>query len=302
MIKPITLMVVGAQKAGTSSLLQYLGQHPDICIHRQHEYVFFFSDIQYPKGYGYSFNEYFPHVAPGQAVLAKHAMLMYSQVAIERLYNHNPNASLVALLRNPIDRAYSAYWFARSRGWESISTFEEAIRVEPDRLKDGGWLKWRNNAYLDNGKYAFHLERLQKYFGVEKTRIYLIEDLKTDPGKIFRQVFEMAGVNKDFMPDISNKHNPSTLARSEKFAQWFAAFLNPQNKLKDIVKLLLPSHLRSDMREYVKQANTSEFVPPPMSVETRQYLAEYFYPANEQLENLFGRDLSGWKYVSNAEK
>lgn len=302
MIKPITLMIVGAQKAGTSSLLRYLGQHPGICIHRQHEFVFFFSDFQYPKGYEHSFREYFPHVRPDQIVLAKHAMLMYSQVAIERLYNHNPAASLVILLRNPIDRAYSAYWFARSRGWENIPTFEEAVRVEPDRIRNDGWLKWRNNAYLDNGKYAFHLARLQKYFGEEKMRIYLIEDLKKDPRKIFRQVFEMAGVNEDFMPDMTSKHNPSTLARSEKFAQWFAAFLNPQNKLKGIVKRLFPSHLTRDAREYVKRANASDLVPPPMSVEIRRYLAEYFRPANEQLENLLGRDLSDWKYVPGAEK
>ncbi|MCL4840105.1 MAG: sulfotransferase domain-containing protein, partial [Thermoanaerobaculia bacterium] len=266
-MEPIKIMIAGAQKAGTSSLLQYLGQHPDICIHRQLEFVFFFSDFQYPKGYEYSFREYFPHAAPGQILLAKHAMLMYSETAIERLYDHNSNASLIALLRNPIDRAYSAYWFARSRGWEDIPTFEEAIRAEPRRIREDGWLKWRNNAYLENGKYAFHLERIQKYFGAEKTRVYLIEDLKTDPGRIFRQVFEMAGVSQDFAPDISNKHNPSTLARSEKFAQWFAFFLNPRNKVKGMVKQILPSHLRRDMREYVKRANTSELVPPPMAAE-----------------------------------
>jgi len=294
-MEPIKIMITGAQKAGTSSLLQYLGQHPDICFHRQREFVFFINDFQYSKGYEYSFRDYFPHAAPGQILLAKNAMLMYSQTAMERLHDHNPGVSVIALLRNPIDRAYSAYWFARSRGWENIPTFEEAIRAEPNRIKDGGWLKWRNNAYLENGKYAFHLERLQGYFSAGQTRIYLIEDLKTDPGKIFRQIFEMAGVSQDFSPDISNKHNPSTLARSEKFAQWFALFLDPRNKVTRMVKQILPSNLRRDMREYVKRANTSELVPPPMAAETRQYLAEYFRPANEELANLLGRDLSGWK-------
>lgn len=288
-------MIIGAQKAGTSSLLQYLGQHPSICIHRQREFVFFFSDIQYLKGYKHSYNEYFSHAKPGQVILAKHAMLMYSQMAIERLYEHNPSTSVVAVLRNPIDRAYSAYWFARSRGWEKITTFEEAIQVEADRLKEGGWLKWRNIAYLHNGQYASHLKQLYKYFGPEKARIFLIEDLKSDSGNVFRQIFKMVGVDDTFTPDVSNKHNPSTIARSEKFAQWFAAFLSPQNRVKSALNRVLPPQLTNRMREYVKRANTSEFVPPPMSAKIRQYLAEYFRPANEQLAHLLGRDLSGWK-------
>lgn len=294
-LRQIELMIVGAQKAGTSSLLKYLGQHPDICTHPQRECVFFFSDTEHAKGYEYSFNKYFSQAKPDQILVAKHALLMYSETAMERLFAHNFNALIVAVLRNPIDRAYSAYWFARSRGWEEIPTFEEAIRVEADRLRNGGWMKWPNNAYLYNGQYVSHIKKLYKYFGTEKTQIYLVEDLKSGSQKLVGQLYKMVGINDAFLPDVTRKHNAATTARSEKFAQWLAAFLDPQNRIKRALRRTVSPRLANRITEYVKRANLKEFVPPTLSAETRKYLAEYFRPANEQLSDLLGRDLSSWK-------
>ncbi len=292
----INIMIVGAQKAGTSSLLRYLGSHPAIYAHPQREFAHFINPEHHDKEERQYFDAAFSHRRSHQLLLAKNAMLMYSEAAIERLYAHNSNALIIALLRNPVDRAYSAYWFARSRGWEKIKTFEEALRAEPERLQED-WYKWRNNAYLFNGQYILHLRNLFTRFGAERTQAYLIEDLKSDPQKLFRQIFKAAGVDDAFQPNISRKHNPSRLARSEKIAQWRASLTNSHSNVKDIVKRIISPQRILQMQDYIKRINTSATAPPPTAPETRQRLIEHFQPYNEELGALLGRDLSEWNRI-----
>ena len=133
MNQPIQLMIVGTQKSGTSSLLRYLAQHPDIHTHSQSEMTFFLQDHEYTRGYESAYAKYFAQCSENCKLIAKNVMVMYSHDIMQRIYQHNPKIHLVVLLREPVARAYSAYWWARRRGWENITSFEEALAAEQHR-------------------------------------------------------------------------------------------------------------------------------------------------------------------------
>jgi len=231
--KPINLMIAGAQKAGTTSLLRYLGTHPDICVHEQIEMTYFALDEEYQRGYRWAYEKYFCYSNDLPSfVFAKNVDIMNLPEAARRLKEHNPDVHIVTLLRNPVERAYSAYWFARSKGREKLKSFEEAIIAEPERLKKDPY-KWRHNAYLDKGNYCKHLEMLSNLFGKEKLHIFLDEDFKRDPLQVCNKIVNLFSL--DPMKDISvvqKKHNTSAMARSDVCARAINRIVREPNAIK----------------------------------------------------------------------
>jgi hypothetical protein len=294
MIKPIQLMIAGAQKAGTTSLFRYLAQHPEIHTHPHREMTYFTNDIEYNNGYQKAFSKYFRNIPNSKNILlAKHVMVMYSTNAIKRLYDHNPETHLIVLLRNPIDRAYSAYWYARLRGWENKKTFEEALNAEKSRLQES-WYKWRNNAYLYNGIYCQHIERLFNQFGKKQVHVFILDDLKKNPVEVCQKIFRLNGIHWGFTPNTTILHNRSAMAHSETFAKTFKWFLQPDNLLKRISRIFIPDRISHKIRYAVLQVNEKNFIPPSMKPETCSRLIEFFEPHNFRLEKMLELDLSHW--------
>src|SRR5438045_9369325 len=122
-------MSIWSHKAGTSSLLFYLSQHLKLLTHHTYEFVYFFQDDIYSKGFETAFKNNYDlgGVNEEKFLLAKNVMVMYDYEALKRLYAHNPNIKIIIVLRNPISRAYSSYWYAKTTGRENAATFEEAI-------------------------------------------------------------------------------------------------------------------------------------------------------------------------------
>lgn len=295
MNKKIQLMIVGAQKAGTTSLFRYLAQHPELDTHPQPEMTFFVNDLEFKKGYDEAWARYcFGRSNSTNGVLiAKHVMVMYSNEAIERLYDHNPDMSLAILLRNPIDRAYSAYWYARRLGRETIKTFEAALDAEPKRLKEE-WYKWRNNAYLSCGIYLGAIEALISRFGKDKIHIHTTDDLRKNPRAICSDLYNSIGVEKSFIPDLAKSHNRSAKARSEKLACLFERFLNSSSFIKPTIRALFPDSFSYRLRKTILRLNEVDFDTPLMEKETRAHLVDYFKEHNAALGDLLKRDLSFW--------
>ena len=311
-------MIVGAQKAGTSSLLRYLAQHPDIHTHAQPELTFFLQTREYTRGYEWAFAKYFVGEnshddIKDKQLIAKNVMVMHSPEVMQRIYEHNPEIHLVVLLREPVARAYSAYWWARRRGWENIKTYEEALAAEEARLNED-WFKWRQCAYQYNGIYYPHVKNLMAQFGTHHVHCILTDDLKDDAEIVCQQLFDRIGVSTDFSPIISERHNQATLPRSEKFNFLFTQFLASHNPIRRVIRKFLPDatayKLRKavldwndkpqaearhhDDRDRVTSKKNMESVPPPLNPETRERQMAYFQPFNDQLAELLDRDLSSW--------
>jgi len=293
-IHPIQMMIIGAQKAGTSSLLRYIAQHPEICTHNQREFHYFADDLEYAKGYSSAFRRYFKwEQLDGQVLLAKNAGLMYLSEAMRRVRDHNPDIHLVLSLRHPVDRAYSAYWFARRRGLEDLDTFEAAIKADPSRFGND-LSKQRLCAYLEKSVYVKYLIELFGLFHKEQIHVFLLEDIKQDPIGVCQTLYRLYDeIDSAFTPQTDRRHNVAAQARSEALARlmWsketFSGF-------KYMLRRILPGWVVDRIRKALVHINQKDFVPPPMNPETRIELINYFKPFNAQLSELLGRDLSHW--------
>ncbi len=299
----IQLMIVGAQKSGTSSLLRYLAQHPDIHTHAQSELTFFLQEREHTRGYEWAFAKYFAGDTSHDEIkdkhlIAKNVMVMHSPEVMQRIYEHNPEMHLVVLLREPVARAYSAYWWARRRGWENIKTYEEALYAEAARLNEG-WFKWRQCAYQYNGIYHPHVKNLIDLFGSNRVHCFLTDDLKENAETMCQQIFNHIGIHSDFKSSIGERYNQATMPRSEGFNFLFTQFLASHNPLRRAIRKLVPDAAAYKLRKAILDWNErpqsdANWTPPPLNPQTRQRQTVYFKPHNEQLAELLDRDLSAW--------
>lgn len=291
--KLIQLMIVGTQKSGTSSLLRYLAQHPDIHTHPQPEMTFFLQGHEYTRGYESAFAKYFSQCSEDKKLIAKNVMVMHSQEIMQRIYQHNPEIHLVVLLREPVARAYSAYWWGRRRGWENIKTFEEALAAEENRLNED-WFKWRQCGYKFNSTYYPHVKNLITQFGENYVHCILTDELKENPQAVCQRLFKLLNIRSDFEPVVGQRHNQAAMPRSERFGFLFTQFLSSHNPLKRAIRKLVPDAAAYKLRKTILNWNDKPFSPPPMNPQTREQLANYFKPFNEQLAELLGQDLAHW--------
>jgi hypothetical protein len=199
-------IIIGTQKGGTTSLYNYLAGHPCVIPAGRKEVHYF--DTNFDKGLNW-YRAWFPTAMycdrisrqlqkPVLTGEASPYYLAYPYTA-ERVRQTVPDAKLIALLRNPIDRAYSNYQHERRRGTETLS-FEEVIQQEPDRLGPE-WKKIeqdeyyhsrsdRHFNYLRRGVYADQLPAWMERFPKEQLLILEHDDFNRDTPAIFRQVLD----------------------------------------------------------------------------------------------------------------
>lgn len=171
-----TFLIVGAMRSGTSSLVHYLRRHPDIFISQPKELHFF--DHHYERGidwYGQQFSGAQGTIQIGEAT----PNYMYDRVAVDRMVHLLPDVKLIAILRNPVARAYSHYWHNRSRGKEPLD-FDEALQAEPARLALSAE-KATTFSYADRGRYDRQLRYLLDRFPRQALKVLLFEDLESGP-------------------------------------------------------------------------------------------------------------------------
>ncbi len=282
-------MIIGAQKAGTSSLNRYLAKHPDFITHEDLEFTYFINDKEYAEGYQKAYLRHFPHWSSGDSIIAKSVGIMYLEESLIRLKTHNPDVKLVVVLRHPVERAYSAYWYARRLGWETIPTFEEAMEADENRFGDN-WIARRFCEYYTRSEYVTHLEILYRHFRKDQVYVLLNEDLAKRTEEVCNDLMYHFGFSKEVALDKGKKYNRSALP---KYA-FVTDFLTDRNPLKKYFKKLMPTHLGRKMKNKLLDMNEKEFKPPKIDAAIRAALSERFRSANERLATLIGRDLSHW--------
>lgn len=289
----IALMIAGAQKGGSTSLFRYLAEHPSVAVHGQREMSFFVNDDEYEQGESSrAWQRYVEDVDPARRFVAKHVKLMRSTTGIERLHAHDPGVHVALVLRDPVERAYSAFWYARSRGREPLASFDEALERESARLAD--LPPWHDVAYVGNGLYAEAVERLRARFGPERVHVFLNEDLRDDPHAVCRRLFEAIGVDPSFEPAVERRHNPAVTPRSATLARANRWLFESRSAPKRFLRSLVPDRVAYKLRHVAWRLNDRAFRPPPMSDAARSRLEDAFRPHDERLRELLGRPLPGW--------
>ena len=287
-------LVIGAQKAGTTSLYYYLKQHPRIYMSPVKEAHFFDADEgEQPNFRGpgrsstppiTSIEEYralFRGVTGETAVGEATPSYIYTPEAPARIRRRLPGAKLIAVLRNPTDRAYSAFLHTVRSGREPLPDFARALGEEEARIRENWHPVFH---YKHRGFYSDQLGRYFDAFGRDRVRVYLYEDLSEDPLGVLRDIFGFLGVDETFVPDTSVEYNASGVPRNRAVR----SLVKSTNALAPALKRFLPFGLRQRIkgRLFAK--------PPPLLPEVREDLVEAYRPDVLRLQGLIGRDLSGW--------
>jgi hypothetical protein len=291
--------IIGAQKAGTTSLYHYLDQHPQIYMSPIKEPHFFEgmqSEYRRPGRKTKPVTELgdylalFEGVSDEKAIGEASTSYLFSMRAPTLIRRSVPDAKIIAVLRNPADRAYSNFLHLVRTGREPLASFAEALQAEEGRTQDKWGPMWY---YKQKGFYHDQVKRYFDTFGRDQVRIYLYDDLRGEPFGMLRDIFRFLEVDETFVPDASIEHNPSGLPRNK-------TLYTQVRRLTARKPALLERFLPTKPYRYLK---SRFFVkPPPFPAEVRRQLIDSYREDILKLQNLIGRDLSPWLEYAGGEK
>jgi Sulfotransferase family len=298
MVMP-NFLIIGAAKAGTTALNDALIQHPQVYMSPRKEPNFFALEgepLNYAAGsvqtaylthcvtdlatYCDRFSQVRGEIAIGEAS----PLYLYDPQAPERIQHYIPDAKLIAILRDPIERAYSNFLHHIRDGLETTSDFLEAVDQEEDRIANRWWWGFH---YVKAGFYYEQLSRYFEQFGREQIKIYLYEDLSRDHLATVQDTFQFLGIDATFAPDMSIRQNVTGIPKN----RFLHSFLNQKHPVKRLFKSFFPDNFRKRMILQLKNQNLDK---PRLSPEARKKLLTVFREDTLKLQDLIQRDLSAW--------
>jgi hypothetical protein len=295
MPKP-TFLIIGAQQCGTDALYHALKQHPDIGMSPNKEPFFFLMDGRLPDyrlpGPRYTnrlvydweaYQQLFARAEGKRAIGEASAIYLSSyfpEKTAARIRDRIPDAKLIALVRQPAERAYSAYNFYRARDFESLASFAEALAAEPARIEANDTPDFR---YRMNGFYDANLKPYFDTFPRDQIQVYLFEEWNANPAGTLRSIFRFLDVDEN--PPIGvERRNVTHRYRSQRLHR----FLARPGRFGKRLHRFLPAGFRSRLDRW------NQMQPPPMPPELRRELTEGYREDILNLQARIGRDLSHW--------
>jgi len=290
-------LLIGAEKAGTTSIHNYLRAHPQVFMARVKEPLFFAFEgrkLNYKGPGDEDFNRRIVTSADSYAALFSRAerylavgessatYLFYSQTP-ERAAYYVPRAKLIVILRNPADRAYSNFLHGIRAGKENLE-FGAALKAEPERLALG-WSPFFS--YRAKGWYHAQLSHWMKYFPPEQFLFLLYDDLQRRPTEVMRQIYSFIGVDTDFRPDVDVQYNISGKPLSPKLHE----LIKGNTPIHLLARSMLPVKVRARLKADITRWNLARSAIAP---ELRGQLLTEYASDLAQLPAMIGRDLSHW--------
>jgi hypothetical protein len=228
----------------------------------------------------------FERADPVQEMGEASTWYLHSPLAAKNIHDTIPSIRLIAILRDPVQRALSNFYHNRNylRN-EPESTFEAAVQAEPRRREQNWGHPWY---YMYKGCYYQHLKRYYDRFDAANISVHLFRDLKTDPELLLKRIYRFLQVDDSFVPDFSRRFNVS---RQNIRIRSLHTLLNEPHHVKRVLKPIVPKRLRTQLKLLLRKRNT---VKPQVSPALRRQMISYFRDDILQLQDLIGRDLSSW--------
>ena len=278
--------LVGAARSGTTTLWRALGDHDDV----------FLPEIKEPHVYAYladptSTGDLFESEASARAFYRD----LYADAADETaigdcsvtslcvpgvaaaIGRDVPDARIVVILRQPVDRAYSHHALFVANGGERVKDFAAALALDEERRAQGVNMSYR---YLDWSRYAGQLQPFVDTFGRDRVLVHLYDDLVADPKTVVRGTFEFLGVDPDRASPRVGRHNDARVRR----------FAGPTGLA---LRRATPMPVRNLIRRRMGKGLSRP--APPLDPRVRAELTEQFRDEISRLETMLDRDLSGWR-------
>jgi hypothetical protein len=288
--------IVGAAKAGTTSLWRYLLQHPDVFM--PSDIMFkepaYFSDIKGItdfKQYGSLFSGAETEKMIGEASTA----YLTSPESPIRIKNKIPHAKIIIILRNPIDRAYSLYNWMVCNGYEPSDSFESALEIEKrnryrnETFKHSNPEYYYNYLYFHSGLYSEQIKRYIENYEKNKLCFIIFEEFKANVKNEIKKVHDFLNIDNTFVPNL-RIHNQGSIPYSAPL-QFFIR--------QELSKYLRPPHnnphpLRNEIIANLMKLNTRPDKPLPIKENTRKRLRDKYFQDIFKTCELIGRNLSQW--------
>lgn len=298
------LLVAGAMRSGTTTAYRVLNEHPEVFMSTWKEPHFLALEGERPSFTG-----------PGDDVLNRNAVVsmstyrelfrdgvgyrwrgeasatyLYLPAAIEGIRRHLDDPRLVVLLRDPVDRAYSAYQYMRGQEREPCDTFAAALADEERRIAEGWAPMWH---YRRASHYRPQLERLFDALSSDNVHPALFDDLQDRPREVFGSIFSWLGVDDsvDIRVDTQNRSGP---VRSRALRN-----LLKSTRTRQRVGRRLPAAVKKQLRS-VREANVQP-ADSNLAPALRRELIEQFHDDIEYVEQLTERQLVAWRSVGGVD-
>ena len=308
-MKPVThgklplpnFFMIGAAKSGTTALWHAIRQHPDIHLSSVKEPMFFLSDGRIPEqlGEGWGFLRRVGIWRPGdyvrlfaspdgrRAIGEASTIYLPNPDAAARIHARLPDSRIIALLRQPADRAYSAYHFLRQKQVEPCPSFEDAM-ADQARRRAEGWAP--HYLYEWYGYYHAHLQPWLGLFPRERIRVFLYEDWRQEPQRMLSELFRFLEVDESFEP-VLEARNVTWLPRYPWLHRWTTKLGQCNSPGPELWR-----SGRAWARDVITTADTrfNRVAPPLMDPAKHAELTRTYRDDILKLELLLDRDLSHW--------
>ena len=292
-------LIVGAAKSGTSSLHNYLNQHHQVFMPSYNkegmkvkEPRFLIKDLVHHRLHNgiWTFEEYqslFDDVKDEKAIGESTVLyLYYYKHAINNIKHYlGEDVKIIIMLRNPADRAYSAFHHV-SRGFKEKNSFEKSLEIEKGRMEREENLT-PMVMYKEMGMYYEMVKAYMESF--KNIHIILYEDFRDNIESEMNKIYNFLGISNDIEIDFITKHNVGGKRwKDEKMKHVFMK----DNPMKSILKSALPKKFRKGILHHLVNASTNKVVP--MKEEVRKGLNDYFKLDIKKLSELLNKDLNHW--------
>jgi len=306
--------LVGAPKAGTTSLYSYLDQHPQIFMSPLKEPHYLADEIRlsnfsdesrrraeprladlraylngpmttkFSAGFITQVSDYlrlFQNATTEDVLGEASVCYLWSPTAPGNIARACPQAKILMLLRNPVDRAYSQYLqvLASSRKPQSFREYVEAAMNSHSTLMGPLY------PFLHFGRYCEQVKRYLKQFPRQQVQICFYEDYQSDAAGMLRDIFQFLGVDHSFAPDISQRYMQVSIPRSHRFYR----LVRPVTQWAPVKQMNTPV-LRRSLKRLAFRSRKSLAMDPP----DRAFLVDFYREDILNLSQLLNRDLNAW--------
>jgi hypothetical protein len=298
-------LIIGAGKSGTTSLDNYLKQHPQIFIPQFKEPNFYGYENNTPEDFKdnpgelthyknsvtdlQSYLKLFEKALPFQVIGETSNTYMYHEGAAARIKYYNPNMKLIAVLRNPAERLYSRFLHLAREDRRPTEEFSDCLK------KDTIW--WQRNDLIKEGFYFRHLSKFFRSFPSQNIRIFLYEELNKQPDRVLKEIYSFLGVDPSFKTDLSIRYNESGLIKN----RFWDKIYGQHGVVVKTIKAMLPESINSMLRENLfiqKKLNTlrsKNLLKPKLDPKLKARLTKEVYADDiRNLQRLIQKDLSHW--------
>ena len=286
-----TFIIAGAAKSGTSTLFSLLKTHPEVCTACGMKETNYFirqgESARFNKGLHW-YQSLFEACGGSKAIGEASPEYMTDQDAPLLIHQTIPEVQLLFILRDPVDRLYSHYWFMTQKGIK-LPSFEKVMAMRPPEFTH--WL------YIS--QYHLHLKRYLELFSSQQVKVLLLDDLKSKAQHLIQDVYQFIDVDPAYIPsNLSQRRTPARKTRSVSLNRWM------RTVGFSLMKLDLPTptmELLQKTRRKLWLLNNRTAQYPPLEPALRRQLIDELAPTIDFVESYLGRSIPAWRQVKNQE-